>query len=157
MGKTLSGKLSCEGTGFLLNRYPFLGYNAKSADPVQMPPNVASELGLHCLITEISTENAGKIKKQPPETPKTRNGLIQMIRMDKSICQKWLKKCYIEAFSDMFQATSRGSIRELFIPELRKTTFILWIIWYVLMFKSFYIHTVELQLLKYLQICSRQG
>lgn len=29
------------------------------------------------------------------------------------------------------KATSRGSIKELFIPELRKTTLILWIIWLV--------------------------
>ena len=37
----------------LLEQIPILGYYANSADPVQMPPNVASDQGLHCLLTEI--------------------------------------------------------------------------------------------------------
>ena len=28
-----------------------------------------------------------------------------------------------------FQATSRGSMKDLFMPEFKKTTFFLWIIW----------------------------
>ena len=47
------------------------------------PSNSASDQGLHCLLTEISMENTVKniLSKLPPET---RNGLVQMIRMDKS-------------------------------------------------------------------------
>ena len=60
---------------------PF-GYYASSAEPVQMPPSGASDRGLHCLISEITMENAVKIKT------KTTNGLIQMIRMDKLTSQK---------------------------------------------------------------------
>ena len=30
------------------------GYYENSADPVQTPPNAASDQGLHCLLTEIS-------------------------------------------------------------------------------------------------------
>ena len=41
---------------------PVLGYYANSADPVQMPPNGASYQGLHCLLAEISMENAVEIK-----------------------------------------------------------------------------------------------
>ena len=63
-----------------------LGFYANSADPVQTPPNAASELGLHCLLTEISIENAVKIN--PPDIPQPGNGLVQMIRMDKSTGQK---------------------------------------------------------------------
>ena len=48
---------------------------------------MASGQGLHCLLTEISMENAVKMKTST-KTPKTRNGLIQMIRMDKSTGQK---------------------------------------------------------------------
>ena len=39
-----------------------LGTYANSADPVQMPQNVASELGLHCLLTGISMQNTVKVK-----------------------------------------------------------------------------------------------
>ena len=41
----------------------------------------------HCLLAEISMENIVKIK-HPPKPPKTRNGLIQIIKMDKSTGQK---------------------------------------------------------------------
>ena len=39
-----------------------LGTYANSADPVQMPQNVVSELGLHCLLTGISMQNTVKVK-----------------------------------------------------------------------------------------------
>ena len=55
-----------------------------------MLPNAVSDQGLHCLLTEISMENAVKMKTSQ-ETPKTRNGLTQMIRMDTSAGQKWIK------------------------------------------------------------------
>ena len=47
---------------------------------------MASKRGLHCLCTAISMDVIVKMKN-PPETPKTRNGLIQMIRMDNSTGQ----------------------------------------------------------------------
>ena len=33
-----------------------------NAEPVQTPPNTTSDQGLHCLLTEISVENAVKMK-----------------------------------------------------------------------------------------------
>ena len=42
--------------------YTHFGYFPNSADSVQMPPNAASDQGLHCLLTEISMENAVKMK-----------------------------------------------------------------------------------------------
>ena len=39
-----------------------LRYYVNSADPVQTPQNAASELGQHCLLTEISMENTVKMK-----------------------------------------------------------------------------------------------
>ena len=56
-----------------------------------MPQNGASDQGLHYLLTEISKENP---VKNVPETPKTRNGLIQVIRMDKSTGQNRVKVIY---------------------------------------------------------------
>ena len=70
-----------------------MGYDANSADPVQMPQNAASDQDLHCLLTEISVKSAVKIEN-PPEKPKTRNGIIQMIRMDKSTSQKRVNKAW---------------------------------------------------------------
>ena len=40
----------------------FLGYNANSADPLQMPLFAASEVGLHCLLTVMSMRNTVKLK-----------------------------------------------------------------------------------------------
>ena len=60
---------------------------ANSADPVQTPQNVASELGLHYFLTGTTMQITIN-GKHPLETPKTRNGLIQMIKMDKSTGQK---------------------------------------------------------------------
>ena len=63
------------------------GTLANSADPDQTPRSVQ---GLHCLLTGISIRNRIK-RKRTPDTPKIRNGLIQMIRMDKSIRKLWVK------------------------------------------------------------------
>ena len=46
----------------VFRRDTHLGYYANSADPIQMPPNAASDQGLHCLQTEISMENTVKMK-----------------------------------------------------------------------------------------------
>ena len=48
----------------------------------------AAEQSLHCLLTEISMENAVKNKRHPPETPNSRNKLVQMIKLDKSTGQR---------------------------------------------------------------------
>ena len=61
----------------LLDQLPFLGHYANSADPVK-----ASEQGQYCLFTGVSIQNTIKMKHLPG-TPKTRNGLIRMIRIDK--------------------------------------------------------------------------
>ena len=39
------------------------GSLANSADPDQMPHNVASDHGLHCLLTEVSIKNITKVAK----------------------------------------------------------------------------------------------
>ena len=52
-----------------------------SADLDQTPQNKASDRGLHCLLTGISIRNKMKWKSTP-ETPKSGNGLVQLIRMD---------------------------------------------------------------------------
>ena len=44
-----------------LDQIPIWGYYANSADPVQMLQNAASHQDLHCLLTEISMENAVKM------------------------------------------------------------------------------------------------
>ena len=41
---------------------PVFGYYADSADPVQSQQNVASDQGLHCLLTGISMLNTVKLK-----------------------------------------------------------------------------------------------
>ena len=64
-----------------------MGYYADNPDPVQMPQNVASDQDLPCLLVGSPMQNIVKIKN-PPETPQTRNGLVQIIRMNKSTGQK---------------------------------------------------------------------
>ena len=59
-----------------------MGTCADSEDSVQMPQNVASEQCLHCLFAGISMQNTTNMKTST-RTPKTRNGLIQIIRMKK--------------------------------------------------------------------------
>ena len=55
------------------------------------PQNAASHLGLFCLLTCFSSKNEIKIKFTP-YAPKNENGLIQMIKMGKSIRHKWIKR-----------------------------------------------------------------
>ena len=55
------------------------------ADPVQMPQNAASDQGQHCLYAKYNNN------EKSPETPKTRNGLIQMMKLDKCTGQKRVK------------------------------------------------------------------
>ena len=50
-----------------------------------------SDQDLHCILQGIAVQNIVKLKKRLPETPKTRNGLIQMVRMGKSAGQKGLR------------------------------------------------------------------
>ena len=45
----------------LSDRIPVLGYYAHSADPVLMPQNMASDQGLHCLLTAISMQNTMEV------------------------------------------------------------------------------------------------
>ena len=61
----------------------------KQSRTVQFPQNVASDPGLHYLLTEISP-NTVKAKILT-RNPKTSNGLIQIIRMDNSTSQKRVK------------------------------------------------------------------
>ena len=60
---------------------------ANNANSVQMPQNAAPDEGLRCLLTEISVQNTVKMKTST-RTPKTRNGLVQMIKIDKSAYRK---------------------------------------------------------------------
>ena len=57
------------------------GIYTNSADPVQMPQSTL--IAYRIFSAKYSTS-----EKKSPETPKTRNGLTQMIRMEKSIGQK---------------------------------------------------------------------
>ena len=74
---------------------PFYGTKANRIAPDVTPQNAASHLGLFCLLTGISSENKIKMKKKnTPDVPKSESGLIQMIRMGKSIRHKWVKYEY---------------------------------------------------------------
>ena len=46
----------------LVRQDTLFGYYANSADPFQTMPNAVSDQGLHCLLTEVFTENAVKTK-----------------------------------------------------------------------------------------------
>ena len=63
----------------VLDRIPVWGTYANSAEPVQMPQNAASELGLPCMLTYISVQYT-TYRKHSPENPKSTNRLIQMIK-----------------------------------------------------------------------------
>ena len=54
-----------------------------------MPSNVAPDQSFP---TETSMENAMK-QEHPTKNPRTRNGLLLMIMMDKSTVQKGVKAC----------------------------------------------------------------
>ena len=62
---------------------PVKGSQANSADPDQMPHNVASDQGLHCLLTGFSIKNTLKVTNRL-DTLKRTNGLIQHITVEKS-------------------------------------------------------------------------
>ena len=51
---------------------------ANLADPDQMPYHVASDQGLHCLLTGLSIKNRIKAKSGH-DTPKMTNGLVQHV------------------------------------------------------------------------------
>ena len=59
-----------------------------------MPHTVASDEDMHCLLVGISMISTVKVKSSL-EIPKTKNGLIQMIRMENSTFIKWVKQVYI--------------------------------------------------------------
>ena len=48
-----------------------MGKYPRTVEPVQKPQILVSDQGLLCLLTEISIQNAVKVKR-PPETPETR-------------------------------------------------------------------------------------
>ena len=53
--------------------------------------DAASDQGLHCLLTGISIRNKIKKKiKSKSDTPNIENGLVRLIRMEKSTKQMWI-------------------------------------------------------------------
>ena len=84
---------SCLLTHF--TRKPVKGPLANSADPDQMPHNVASDQGLHCLLTGFSVENGIKAKNSP-DTPKITNELVQNIMVEESTNIQWVTNNIIE-------------------------------------------------------------
>ena len=72
-----------------------------------MPQNVASHLGLYCLLTVVSLPNGIELDIHIHDFPKTDNGLTQMIRMGKSILHIRVKKvglyCLCSAIRDTDQ------------------------------------------------------
>ena len=53
--------------------------------------NSASDQSLYCLLTRISVENKLKMKtKTATDTPLIKNGIVRLIRMDKSTKQIWV-------------------------------------------------------------------
>ena len=75
------GISECNRVKLFLDQKPNLGTYAISADPVQALQNALSDQGLHCLLTGISMRNIIK-QNTLTETPKIKNGLIQVIRTD---------------------------------------------------------------------------
>ena len=55
-----------------------------------MPHNVASDQGLHCLLTRFSIKNRIKVENRP-NTPKMINRHIQHITVEESISKHWVK------------------------------------------------------------------
>ena len=60
-----------------------------SADPNQMPHNVASDQGLHCLLTGFSIKDKIKVTKM---TSYMTNGLVQHIIVEESTNMQWVKE-----------------------------------------------------------------
>ena len=55
-----------------------------------MPHGVASDQGLHCLLTGFSIKNRIKTKNRP-DTPKMTNGLVQHITVEEFTSIQWVK------------------------------------------------------------------
>ena len=68
----------------------FVGHRQTEIAQDGTPQDAASHLGLFCLLTRFSLKTEIKMKKITPEAPKYESGLIQMIRMGKSIHHKWV-------------------------------------------------------------------
>ena len=51
------------------DQIPIMGTHANSANPVQMPQNLASDQDLPCLLTEISMQMSVKVKTFTPKKP----------------------------------------------------------------------------------------
>ena len=86
-----------------------------------MLPNLVFDQNLHCLLTEISMENAVKMKT-PTRNPITRNRLILMIRMDKSTDHKGLSTlcCSVQFFFSWQPVGARGRPAGLTVLSLIK-------------------------------------
>ena len=69
---------------------PVKGSQANSADPDQMPHNVASDQGLQCLLTGFSIKNLIKVTNRPGN-PRMTNGLIQQITVEESTSIQWVE------------------------------------------------------------------
>ena len=54
-----------------------------------MPHNVASDQGLHCLLTGFSIKNGIKVTR--PDMPKMTTGCIQHITVELSTSIQWVK------------------------------------------------------------------
>ena len=65
---------------------PFLGHNQTVQTQIRCPNQ-----GLHCLLTEISSEN----EKSTPDTAKFGTGVVQLTRIEMSTGQKRVNFIYI--------------------------------------------------------------
>ena len=70
-----------------------------------MAHNVASDQGLHCLLTGFSMKNRIKTQNRP-NTPKMTNGLVQHITVEESTSTRWVKRA-------IFFCKSRSLLRKL--------------------------------------------
>ena len=66
------------------------GIYANNADPAQRVQNAVGDQDQHCLLTGISKQNTIEMKTFT-RIPKTRNKLVQIIRMDQSTSRKGLQ------------------------------------------------------------------
>ena len=64
--------------------------SANSADPDQTPHDVASDQGLHSLLTGYPNKNRTKAKNRP-DTSKMANRFLQHITAEKSTNIQWVK------------------------------------------------------------------
>ena len=80
---------------------PLKGLYVNSADPDQTPHNVASDQGLHCLLTEFSITNKVK-KRNRSDTPKMTIGLVQHYTVEESTSIQWVIVycCHVVSYID---------------------------------------------------------